>query len=253
MNCINIIIQMRMGSSRLPGKGLKKINNKTLLDILVNRLKNCKNFNKIFIATSYDIKNKPIIDYCKANDIGYLQGDEQNVYSRFKQICEKYNCYNICRLTGDNPLIDYEYLDYYAKIFNNSDFDLLTVYGTPIGTTSFEFLNMKKIIKYENLNNNYEDFTQICYKNKLFNSKIYKLKINHNLTKEDDLLIYIRLTIDVEEDFEVVKRILNHFKGNEYNVRLIDILDFLDKNKNIININKDCEKYHYFYTLKKIK
>tara|TARA_Y100001970_G_C14105373_1_gene787795 strand:- start:314 stop:1087 length:774 start_codon:yes stop_codon:yes gene_type:complete len=249
---INLIIQMRLGSSRLPNKGMKKINNKSILDILVNRVKNCNNFYKIIIATSYGEKNKPILNYCISNNIDYIQGDEKNVYSRFKKVCEKYNCYYVCRLTGDNPLIDYEYLDKYCEIFKKNNYDLLTAHGTPIGTTSFEFLNMKKLIKNENINDNLENFTQICYNNKSFLTKIEKIRIDHKLTRELDLLIYIRLTIDVMEDFIVVEKIFNNFYGKEYKIKLIDILNYLEKNQHIIEINKECEKYHYYYSLNKL-
>lgn len=215
-------------------------------------MRKCNNINKIIVATTHDIKNEPIINYCINNNIDFYRGDEKNVYSRFKEIAIKYNCFNLCRITGDNPLIDYEYLDKYAQVYKSNNYDLLTCCGTPIGTTSFEFLNMHKLIKYEKNNNNFEDFTSFCYNSPNFNTKIDILKIEHELTNNNDLLLYIRLTVDVKEDFIVIEKILNNFKGKEYDVKLIDILNFLKDNKNIILINKDCEKYHYEVHLKKI-
>jgi spore coat polysaccharide biosynthesis protein SpsF len=252
MKDINVVIQMRLGSSRLPNKGMKLINNKPILDIIINRIRKCNNINKIIIATSFDIKNNPIIEYCISNNIDFYRGSENNVYSRFKDIAIKYNCFNLCRITGDNPLTDYEYLDKYAEIYKNNNYDILTTCGTPIGTTCFEFLNMHKIIKYEKNNDNLEEFMFYFYNSPDFNIKSDIIKIEHELTNNDDLLLYIRLTLDVEEDFIVVEKILNNFKGKEYDVKLIDILNFLKDNKDIILINKDCEKYHYHHHLKKL-
>ena len=48
----DIIIQARMGSKRLPGKSLKKYENTTPLEVLINRIKNIKNIKNIIIATT---------------------------------------------------------------------------------------------------------------------------------------------------------------------------------------------------------
>ena len=45
------IVQSRMGSTRLPGKVLKKVNDKTLIEILLYRLSRSKKIDKIMLAT----------------------------------------------------------------------------------------------------------------------------------------------------------------------------------------------------------
>ena len=52
------IIQARCESIRFPGKILSRINNKTSIEILINRLKKSKYIDKIIIATSNDASNK---------------------------------------------------------------------------------------------------------------------------------------------------------------------------------------------------
>ena len=54
----HVIIQARMGSSRLPGKVLKSYDNINSLDIIIEKLKNIKEINKIILATT---KKKGII------------------------------------------------------------------------------------------------------------------------------------------------------------------------------------------------
>ena len=51
------IIQARMGSIRLPGKVLKKIGNKNLIEIILERLSHSNEINEIVVATSVDSKN----------------------------------------------------------------------------------------------------------------------------------------------------------------------------------------------------
>jgi spore coat polysaccharide biosynthesis protein SpsF len=252
MDNIIAVIQARMNSSRLHNKVLKKINGKSILDILVNRVKKCKNIKVIVVATTKNDCDVPIVEYCQTNNINYIIGNEIDVYSRFKLVTEKYNCYNLCRLTCDNPLYDYEYIDEQINIFNNNNYDLLTLIGSPIGITCFEIINMKKLIMNENLIIDRENFTSIIYENKIFNSKINILNINHPLVRKNDLLIYIRLTVDTMEDFVLIEKILTNFKGNEYDITLIDILNFLEKNKDLIDINNNSQKYHYNYFFEKL-
>jgi spore coat polysaccharide biosynthesis protein SpsF (cytidylyltransferase family) len=56
------IIQARYNSTRFPGKVLKKINNQTVLEILIKRLSKSKNISKIIVACSNNFKDKAIID-----------------------------------------------------------------------------------------------------------------------------------------------------------------------------------------------
>ncbi|MFN6038984.1 MAG: cytidylyltransferase domain-containing protein, partial [Bacteroidota bacterium] len=47
-----LIIQARMGSSRLPGKVLREIATTPILQILINRIKPSQNINEIVVATT---------------------------------------------------------------------------------------------------------------------------------------------------------------------------------------------------------
>ena len=61
---IGIIIQARMGSTRFPGKVLKKIyKNDTLLDVIIKNLKELNQ--KIIIATTNNSKDEEIVKVCK--------------------------------------------------------------------------------------------------------------------------------------------------------------------------------------------
>ena len=62
---INISIEARMTSTRLPGKTMKLINGKPALEIMVNRVKKAKLVNKIIIATTTNFEDNVIVDWCK--------------------------------------------------------------------------------------------------------------------------------------------------------------------------------------------
>ena len=67
------IIQARMGSTRLPGKVLKKVNEYSLLEYMVERVENSFYVDKVVIATSTKKRDKIIVELCKKKNIEYYQ------------------------------------------------------------------------------------------------------------------------------------------------------------------------------------
>ena len=65
MKYIDAIIEARMGSSRLPGKVMLKINKLPMIELLVDRLRQSKEIRKIIIATTIDKKDRVIVNWAK--------------------------------------------------------------------------------------------------------------------------------------------------------------------------------------------
>ena len=82
MNTI-AIIQARMGSTRLPGKVLKKIGEYTILDLIYKRLKQSKEIDKIIIATSINKSDDKIINFCQLNNIEYYREAKTTFWTDF--------------------------------------------------------------------------------------------------------------------------------------------------------------------------
>ena len=80
-----LIIQARMGSSRLPGKVMKRINDTPLLQILYDRILNSSFTDKIIIATTTNKEDDIIRDFCDDNNIDFYRGSDWDVLDRFYQ------------------------------------------------------------------------------------------------------------------------------------------------------------------------
>ena len=115
-NKVLAIIQARHDSTRFPGKVLKKINDQSILEIIIKRLSKCHNISKIIVACSDNKSDVQIINLCKKLKINYFAGSEHDVLERFYKASLKYKGSNILRITADCPLIDYAIVD---KIINN--------------------------------------------------------------------------------------------------------------------------------------
>ena len=149
-----VIIQARYSSTRFPGKILKKINGKSLLEILILRVKKSKLIDKIIIATTNDKNDNKVINKIKKLNVDTYRGSTNNVLKRYFCATKKFNktIKNVIRITSDCPLIDSKLID---KIVlkhekNNNDYTSNTLVPTfPDGMDIevFKYEALKKAFK----------------------------------------------------------------------------------------------------------
>ena len=231
-NKVLAIIQARYNSSRFPGKVIKKINNQTILEIIISRVKKSKYISKIIVACSKNPNDFQIIKICKKLGIDYFVGSENDVLDRFYRAARKYKGFNVARITADCPLIDVEIVD---KVINN--FFLRKVdYASNINPPTFpdgmdfEVFKYATLVEAHKLSKNIldrEHVTPYIVKNKKFKK--------FNLVNSKDLS-YIRLTLDEKEDLIVIENIIKNFKNN-LNFNLKNILNLYLRKKNIFLSN----------------
>lgn len=209
---IGIIIQARMGSTRLPGKVMKNIGDKTLLEHIIFRISRLKNSVKIVIATSNLEKDDEIEDFCKQNDISFFRGSELNVLERY-HLCAKENKFDhIVRLTGDNPFIDIEELDNLIELHLNSQADYsrsFAVLPKGVGSEIFTFEALEQSYKYGFKENHKEHVNEYIEENE-DKFKIVELEVKSEKNRPD-----ISLTVDTGDDYNKACFIVQNSK-NEY-------------------------------------
>ena len=109
---IGIIIQARLGSSRLPGKSLMHVDSSySVLEYVVNQLKHSKFSDKIFVATTINSEDDRIISVSNKLDVTTFRGSPDNVLDRYYNCAKTFSLDIIVRITADNPLIDPQILD----------------------------------------------------------------------------------------------------------------------------------------------
>ena len=167
------VVQARYNSQRFPGKVVKKINNRTILEILIKRLSKSKHISKIVVACSKNRNDKKIINICKKLGIKYFSGSENDVLDRFYNVAKKYKASNILRITGDCPLIDFQIVDEVISNFFLKDVDYASNTNPPtfpdgLDVEIFKFSALKKAFK-ESINfSEREHVTPFIRNNKKF-------------------------------------------------------------------------------------
>ena len=204
------IVQARMGSTRLPGKIMEKINGVSLISLLLSRLNECKTIDEIIVATSSNKENNILVDH--VHEIGFkcLQGSEEDVLSRYVSAGEQLKADIIVRITGDCPLVDPGIVDKAVLEFQNNNVDYLSNTNPPSYPDGLdvEVFYMKLLQKVQKkINNSYDKEHVTTYLRG--NKDLLEL----NIKNEKDLS-KMRLTVDEGEDLEVVRNIFNYFSPN---------------------------------------
>ncbi len=201
------VVQARMGSSRFPGKVMKKIKNEPLIGLLLKRLKLSKKITNIVVATSNNKNNIPLIEYLKDNKYDFFQGSENDVLDRYAKAANSFSADIILRITGDCPLIDPHMIDETIEIFLKKKFDYLTNTNPPSfpDGLDIEIMNLHELNTANQESKNRFDREHVTpFIKRKKNIKIFNYKNSENLSN-------LRWTVDEVEDFEVVENIFNHF------------------------------------------
>ncbi len=204
------VIQARLGSTRLPNKVMKRIEDQTLIQLLVSRLSKSRHIDQIIVATSKDAENLPLVDHVKKMGIECFQGSEEDVLMRYFSAAKKYNADTIVRITGDCPLIDASLVDKVISKFNSSDCDYVSnnyppTYPDGLDVEVFSLSSLDIANRFAISISDREHVTPY-----IRNSGKFKVDVVSNSEDFSDR----RWTVDEQEDFLVIQKIYKHFFPN---------------------------------------
>ncbi len=206
-NKITAIVQARMGSTRLPGKVLEELlPGKTLLSIMLTRIKQSKLVDQIIVATSNSKSNDAVQVEAQRNSVECFRGSgaEDDVLSRFVEAAMAFDAQNVVRLCADSPLHDGAIIDTCISEFlqRREQIDFLTnclpetfPYGTAVEVFPIDVLLRLDRLSLDAFQR--EHVTQYFYQN----TNLFKF---HSVLNDVNLASK-RWVIDTAEDLAFVK------------------------------------------------
>jgi spore coat polysaccharide biosynthesis protein SpsF (cytidylyltransferase family) len=228
------IIQARMNSTRLPGKILMRVRDKTILEYVLIRVRQAQNIDKIVIATTDRKEDDATENLCKEINADCYRGSENDVLDRFYQAAKKYEADTIIRITGDCPLLPPEIIGQLLDKFNEGNFDMVSsgpsfAEGFDCEIFSFKMLELaarsaSKISEREHVTLYLHTHPEVCKKCVVEN-------------KTDDSKY--RVVVDEPRDFEVVKTIIENLYSRDPYFTADDVKKFLDMHPEVAQINSD--------------
>lgn len=243
------IMQARMTSTRLPGKVMREVLGRPLIDYEIERLSRTSGVDELVVATTGNATDDPIAGFCSSRGIRYFRGSEDDVLDRYYQTALSVGAGpgdTLVRYTADTPLndpavsamiidawrsarasgrqIDYMGTDY-ARLPHGMDTEVF----------SFEAL---EIAHAEGSSR--EDREHVTWY--MWHTP-QRLAAERCGSREDHSSL--RLTVDTPEDFEAVRMIIEALYPKDPTFSLQDIARFLLEHPEIAALNASVKQKHY--------
>lgn len=236
------IIQARMGSTRLPGKILKDLMGKTVLQHVIERVRMVNSIDEVIIATTILDQDNVVVHEANKCGVKFFRGSEEDVLSRYYLAAKESEADVIVRITSDCPLIDPIITNKVVKYFlEKQEYELVTNAGIDVtkrtfprglDTEVFSFQALEEAFRETTLPYQREHVTPYIYEN---SNKIYFYQNEVDYS-------HLRWTLDTEEDYLLIEEIYTHLYHGTHNFYFQDILQLLDKYPELIQINSHIEQ-----------
>lgn len=234
------IIQARMGSSRLPGKVLRQISEKPILQHVVDRLSRSKKVGQFIVATTTEPADDEIETFCSQHRIPCYRGSEWDVLDRFFQAAKSVQCEQgdtIVRICCDNPIHSHHVLDFaidqYERLgldyFSNSNHEPHFLEdGFDVEVTSFHALETAA-----------QEASLLSEREHVMPYIKNAGKFRLGWRKAHPAYVF-KLSVDTEKDLEVVQTIFDELKDVD-DFSIGDVVALLQRKPQILAMNADSE------------
>lgn len=228
-----VAIQVRMSSTRLPGKALLTLAGRRMLHHIVARLGQAPVMGPIVIATSTQPADDFICSWSNTNNITCFRGSELDVLDRFWRAAENLDVKYIVRATGDNPLVWEEAVAHLGRHIIEQKCEYIAYTGRITLGLGLEIFTKEALRRaHDEAVEPYqrEHVTIYLYENK---DRFDTLHISPPPELESDF----RLTVDTDEDYALMKEIYARlYKPGEI-VRSVGALELLRREPKLAEIN----------------
>ena len=238
---INCIVQARMASERFPGKIMKNLSGKPMIAQLLNSLTFSKKIDELIVATTTNSSDDVLVEYLQKNHWKYFRGNENDVLKRYVDTVAQFPADYIVRITADNPLTDPEIVDFVIDRAISSQPDYISnhlVKTYPLGYV-VEIISTKALIEIEKISKTTQEREHVTWHIIQNQDKflVENFSAPENLIHPD-----WRLTVDTEEDFELIQKIYSKLSTKGNFIKYEDVVNLILEKPELLKINCNVQQ-----------
>ncbi|MDX2054782.1 MAG: glycosyltransferase family protein [Polyangiaceae bacterium] len=123
-----VVVQARLGSSRLPGKVLLPLLGEPVLVRMLERIRAAKSQFELVVATTSEPEDAAIVSLCQERNILVFRGSTNDLLDRHYRAALQFGADVVVKIPSDCPLIDPAALDHVLGYFleNKDNFDFVS-------------------------------------------------------------------------------------------------------------------------------
>lgn len=234
-------IEARMRSSRLPGKVLKEVCGKPMLELLIERLQRAGHVHDVMVATTVHPADDEIEALARRLGVGCFRGSEEDVLDRVVRAAQAARADVIVEITGDCPLIDPGVIDQVIQTYLNNDYhyvsnNLRRTYPRGLDTQVFARSVLEEVASLTQDPADREHVSLYIYEH----PERYRC---HNVDSGlPERFWDLRLTLDTPEDFQLLSAIFETLYPVNPEFTLRDVLDLLDRHPDWLEWNRQIKQ-----------
>jgi len=220
---VGAIILSRLDSRRLPGKALRKVAGRPLIDYVLGFCRRIDGVSVIVLATTDRALDDPLAAYADEVGIPCVRGAVDDVAGRFLSAMECYKLDAALRINGDSPLNDAMLLGQGLQLFLQEDVDLVS----NVPQRTFPFGMSLEVVKREAMERAYlmmdkEDHKEHVTKYFYDNPEIFTIK---TVSSKHSFFSRVQLAVDTKEDLDRVEWIVSRLECDPAEAKAEHIVD----------------------------
>jgi spore coat polysaccharide biosynthesis protein SpsF len=241
---IVVIIQARMGSTRLPGKVMRRLGSASVLGHVIRRTRACALADEVIVATTERPQDDAIVAESQRHDAAVYRGSENDVLDRYYCAATSAGADTVVRVTSDCPLFDPVVLGQMLVRFIERSAGatppaylsntLVRTYPRGLDAEVFTAGALRRAFRESHLPYEREHVTPYVYRH----PELFTLE---SFVNETDLSHH-RWTLDTEDDFQLLKEIYGTLDHGEEIFSTQAVLDFLAARPELLRLNAHVQQ-----------
>jgi spore coat polysaccharide biosynthesis protein SpsF len=239
-SAVTIVAQARTGSTRLPGKVLRNLGSRPVLEHLLRRLVLVHPECKVVVATTTERADDAIEELGRRRGLEVIRGAVDDVLDRFEVAFDACGGSIGVRITADCPLIDpaivRQALDVFFGYCGRADYVSNTLqrsYPRGYDVEVFKVSALRQAAAEAVEPEEREHVTPFLYRNPSRFSVFQLTRPDPHRTGD------WRLTLDTTEDLELLQVVFNALEPASPDFALEDVERFLLARPHLLEINRD--------------
>ena len=233
-----------MGSTRLPGKVLRRLGDTTVLGHVIRRCRCVGNLDLVVVATTTAEKDAAIVAAAEAEGAWVFRGSEEDVLDRYYNAAREARAQAVVRITSDCPLLDPGVVRALVERYlAGQDLDppvdyvcntLERTFPRGLDAEVFSFAAMERAWTMATSPADREHVTPYIYRHpELFRCENYSNSAD---------LSSLRWTLDTEDDWRLIEAIFRELYRPGRQFSTSEVLDLLSRRPELNALNAHVEQ-----------
>lgn len=232
-----VIIQARMGSTRLPGKILMPLGSTDNLTYVTERCKKIQGVSDVIVATSSLSQDDAVEQWCVTHQLPCYRGSEEDVLNRFIEAAKPYKPDYVIRVTADCPFVDYEMASDMVALMVREQVDIIDLDEQLPRGLAVEVIAYSALQRIDAKGHELRHREHVTYYAYEFKEEFTCVSYVVDRERNEPAL---RITLDTDADYELLAAVAQHF-DDEF-VSSVSVIDYLINHPEIAQLNAHIEQ-----------